>query len=34
MILEGEKAPKFELVGFDGKKHTLKEFRGKTTLDL
>ena len=32
MVLEGEKAPEFELVGSDGKKHTLKEFRGKTLV--
>ncbi len=32
MVHEGEKAPDFELVGSDGKKHTLKEFEGKTLV--
>lgn len=32
MVVEGEKAPDFELVGSDGKKHALKEFRGKTLV--
>ncbi|MGC8479047.1 MAG: peroxiredoxin [Candidatus Micrarchaeia archaeon] len=32
MVVEGEKAPDFELVGSDGKKHTLKEFKGKTLV--
>jgi len=29
MLREGEAAPSFSLEGSDGKKHTLKEFRGK-----
>ena len=32
MVHEGEKAPDFELVGSDGKKHTLKEFEGKSLV--
>ncbi len=29
MVNEGEKAPDFLLVGSDGRKHAMKEFRGK-----
>ena len=29
MVKEGEKAPDFELMGDDGKKHKLNEFKGK-----
>jgi len=30
--LEGKKAPDFELVGSDGKKHELRDYRGKTVV--
>ena len=32
MSLEGKKAPDFILEGSDGKKHSLKEYMGKTTV--
>jgi peroxiredoxin Q/BCP len=32
MSLEGKKAPDFTLEGSDGKKHSLKDYAGKTTV--
>lgn len=32
MSLEGKKAPDFTLEGSDGKKHSLNEYSGKTTV--
>lgn len=32
MSLEGKQAPAFELVGSDGRKHTLTEYTGKTVI--
>ena len=30
--LEGKKAPEFNLDGSDGKKHSLKDYQGKTVV--
>lgn len=32
MSLEGKMAPDFTLAGSDGKKHTLKDYAGKTVV--
>ncbi len=32
MVMEGEKAPGFKLMGVDGKEHTLNEFKGKALV--
>ena len=32
MSLEGKKAPEFNLVGSDGKEHSLKQYTGKTVV--
>ena len=32
MSLEGKKAPDFLLEGSDGKRHSLKEYAGKTVI--